>query len=165
MGLFFSLCFALITAELRLLVYHPVTQGSETTLPQHLSSVCVCSALQSSLAATYYREKQKCAKHTLAVLPLYLQSILHHSGYRNNNCTNEKFLLERRLSSTCCKISVPVVPLYTLLHEQVDHGAELFPLRNWICREAHAAAGMSVLSKSAMWGSGKCGVLERAFSS
>lgn len=27
----------------------------------------------------------------------------------------------------------------------------------WICREAHAPAGMSVLSKSGMWGSGKCG--------
>lgn len=150
-------CFALITAELHLPVYHPVTQGSETALPQHLSSVCVCTATAEQLSCNIITEKSKNVQSKHCLFALYLKSSLYRSGYRNNNCTNEKFLQERRLPFTFCKISVPVVPLHTLLHKQVDHGAELFPLGAWRCREAHAPSGMSVVSKSGLWGSGKYG--------
>lgn len=156
LGLFFPLCTALLLSLLNFTCQF-ITQ-SLRAVTQHCldtSAVSVCAQrLQSSLIATYYTEKQKCAKQMLALFAFYLQDVLHCSGYRNNNCPNEKFLQERRLSSTCSKISVPVAPLSTLLYEQVNHGAELFP---WICREAHGPVGMSVFSKSGMWGSGKCG--------
>lgn len=50
-------------------------------------------------------------------------------------------LQKRRVSFTCCKISVPVTPLHMMLHEQVDRGVGLLPsLGIWTCRETHVSA-------------------------
>lgn len=77
----------------------------------------------------------------LQVFFIYLQSILHSSRYKINNSSNEKMQQNRRVSFTCCKISVPVMPLPVILHDQVDNGAGPCPLGIWRCTEAHASAG------------------------
>lgn len=82
------------------------------------SPVSVCAQqLQSSLAAMHYREKQKCARQTLSLFAFYLQSILHRSGYRNNNCTNEKIpagketiLLHLLKNFSACSALVHITP-------------------------------------------------------
>lgn len=80
-------------------------------------------------------------KDCLFFIIVYLQNILHCSECKINNYTNKKLLQKRRVSFTCCKISVPVTPLHMIFHEQVDHGVGLLPsLGIWRCRETHASA-------------------------